>query len=256
MGQSKKVLVGSRDIGFSTMLFPKLGGLVCVIFSYFVPSAISFCWKPNINPFIGTPKTERLDEATVSVTWEDVFPKGRRCADVDFLIKSYPMKKPSDYTLSDLTLKGKRTATLNIPTGESYTFIVIAREDKGLEIGIEYAYSRPVASIVSERKEKSLWDSSRSRTAPKTTAAATTTTTTAPPPTTKKTYIRPNVKSLQIPRRLMSDVDYYEEYEEIEDDSKQSVGAAPWYVYECVPLLKNIAGFQTGSNKNDFDKIH
>ena len=27
-------------------------------------------------------------------------------------------------------------------------------------------------------------------------------------------------------------------------------GAGPWYVYECIPLLKNLAGFEEGSKKN------
>ena len=32
------------------------------------------------------------------------------------------------------------------------------------------------------------------------------------------------------------------------DDEKD--GAGPWYVYECIPLLKNLACLEEGSNKN------
>ena len=29
----------------------------------------------------------------------------------------------------------------------------------------------------------------------------------------------------------------------------------PWYIYECVPLLKNLAGFEDGSKKNNILKV-
>ena len=100
------------------------------------------CWKPNINPFTGPPDTERLEGDTgewdrvgdvvftlsatssVRVTWESVFPPGRDCAEVEFLIKSHPLDSPSNYKLSDLTLKGKRTAVLAVPPGEDFIFQV------------------------------------------------------------------------------------------------------------------------------------
>jgi len=225
-----------------------------------LPGVQAFCWKPNINPFTGTPVTQRLDAATVTVKWEHIFPRGRHCQYVDFLIKSHPLKDPSDYKLSDLTLKGKRTATLNIPEGDSYTFIVIAREDKGPGIGIEYAYSRPVASVYTPRKQKSVLlavddpgngspEYEKPKETPITLQTSRPTTTTT---TTKRTFIRPQVKSLEIPRRFVSNADYYEEYVESKDELQDfGGGAAPWYVYECVPLLKNIAGFETGTKKNN-----
>ena len=82
---------------------------------------------------------------------------------VEFLIKSHPLDSPSNYKLSDLTLKGKRSAVLAVPPGEDfifqvgvyffllffpfYIFQVIARENKGPGIGIEYAYSRAATSV-------------------------------------------------------------------------------------------------------------
>ena len=83
----------------------------------------------------GAPDTERIDLSTVRVSWDDVFPKGTACEEVlcvhksfpqpgglpgqvhikstksnqihqvDFLIKSHPLDAPSNYKLSDLTLK-------------------------------------------------------------------------------------------------------------------------------------------------------
>merc|ERR1719192_2215700 len=127
------------------MSFPL--NLVFTFVATIVAHVDSFCWEPNINPFTGAPDTERLDGSTVRVTWENVFPKGRGCQDVEFLIKSHPLDSPSNYKLSDLTLKGKRTAVLAVPPGEDFIFQVIARENKGAGIGIEYAYSRPATSV-------------------------------------------------------------------------------------------------------------
>ena len=97
------------------------------------------------------------------MTWEAVFPRGADCDNVEFLIKSHPLDAPSNYKLSDLTLKGKRTAVLAVPPGEDFifqvriylfsvfflvcNFQVIARENKGPGIGIEYAYSRAATSV-------------------------------------------------------------------------------------------------------------
>ena len=62
---------------------------------------------------------------SVRVTWENVFPRGAGCGEVEFLIKSHPLAAPSNYKLSDLTLKGKRTAVLAVPPGEDFIFQVI-----------------------------------------------------------------------------------------------------------------------------------
>ena len=111
--------------------------------SLLLASVSPHCWKPNINPFTGPPDTERLEGDTgewgrvgdvvftlsavssVRVTWESVFPPGRDCAEVEFLIKSHPLDSPSNYKLSDLTLKGKRTAVLAVPPGEDFIFQVL-----------------------------------------------------------------------------------------------------------------------------------
>merc|ERR1719348_2635503 len=103
---------------------------------------------------MGAPDTERVDLSTVRVTWESVFPKGRECEEVEFLIKSHPLDSPSNYKLSDLTLKGKRSATLAVPRGKDFIFQVIARENKGPGIGIEYAYSRPATSLANPSREQ------------------------------------------------------------------------------------------------------
>ena len=88
--------------------------------------------------------------------------------------------------------------------------------------------------------------------------------------TTQRTYIRPSVRSLGLgggppySSRLgagQSEVthhqgsarghpDTYRDFVEAEEEEEDGAGAGPWYVYECIPLLKNLAGFEQGSNKN------
>jgi len=122
-----------------------------IFFSIFAMTLIGrsfeFCWRPNTSPFTGDPGVQRLDPSTVRVSWEDIFPKGKDCEDIDFLIKSHPLNSPSNYKLSDFTMRGHRTATLDVPPNSDFIFQVIARENKGNGHGIEYAYSRPATSM-------------------------------------------------------------------------------------------------------------
>jgi len=244
-----------------------------------------YCWVPNNNPFTGPPDTQRLEGSTVRVTWEKVFPQGSGCDEVEFLIKSHPLDSPSNYKLSDLTLKGKRTAVLAVPPGEDFIFQVIARENKGPGIGIEYAYSRAATSVANPTPDQvqglrqSIWvagdtgtytgnTNARGQSRPSPTIAPITTT------TTQRTYIRPSVRSLGLGggppynNRLGNSYNSYgngfshqqeqqtsfsSNFAQPEDKIEADDGGAtsgPWYVYECIPLLKNLAGFEEGSKKN------
>ena len=130
-----------------------------------------FCWKPGTSPFYGLPVVEReKGKEIVRVKWGSVFNDDDDCQNVDFLIMIQPRTNPSAYTLSDFTLKGQRSATLQLEdTNEDYVFQVrifkndfnhrmvstlllqvIAREDKGEVYGIDYKYSDMVNSYADE----------------------------------------------------------------------------------------------------------
>lgn len=186
------------------------------------------------------------------VTWENVFPKGRGCEEVEFLIKSHPLDSPSDYKLSDLTLKGKRTAVLAVPPGEDFIFQVIARENKGAGIGIEYAYSRPATSVHNPSSQQvdslrqSIWVAGDTGSGNVRQVQARTTPP-PPPTTTQRTYLRPSVKSLGPPYSARLSPEFQQPADELPPSQEE---VAPWYVYECIPLLKNMAGFDQGSKRN------
>ena len=85
-----------------------------------------FCWKPNTTPFNGPPKATQVceREKRVRVDWSAVFNSGDGCESVDFLIMTHPSDNPSAYTLSDFTLKGQRSATLQLEGDGDYVFQV------------------------------------------------------------------------------------------------------------------------------------
>ena len=96
------------------------------IFSQF-QDGDGFCWKPNTSPFYGAPKASRVgggEGRRVRVDWSSVFNSGDGCDKVDFLIMTHPRDTPSAYTLSDFTLKGQRSATLQLEGDGDYVFQV------------------------------------------------------------------------------------------------------------------------------------
>ena len=160
---------------------------------------------------------------------------------------------------------------------------MIARENKGPGIGIEYAYSRAATSVANptpaqvQGLRQSIWvagdtgtytgntNARGGQSRPLPTVATT---------TTQRTYIRPSVRSLGLGggppynSRLGNSYNSYgngyshqqqqqdsftSNFVQPEDEIEADDGGAttgPWYVYECIPLLKNLAGFKEGSNKN------
>ncbi|CAB4068064.1 LRP2 [Lepeophtheirus salmonis] len=109
-------------------LVPLLSSILVFVASS--PKQKGFCWEPGSNPFVGQPKTERLDSDRVRINWSEIFNKNGNCKNVDFLIKSNPRHSPSDYKLSDFTQKGQTSATLMMVT--SYF-----REDTAPDIGFK-----------------------------------------------------------------------------------------------------------------------
>ncbi len=109
------------------------------------------CWNADTNPFNGPPTARRIDSNSIRIDWNAVFQyNGGDCDKVDFLIKSHPRFQPAAYKLSDFTLKGQRSAVLKIDGNTDFVFQVIAREDKGDRLGIDYKYSPMVTSYATD----------------------------------------------------------------------------------------------------------
>jgi len=205
-----------------------------------------FCWKPNSTPFYGQPKVIRQGDR-VRVDWSEVFNDGQDCVEVDFIIKVHPKNDLSAYTLSEYTLKGERKATLKLDPNIDYVIQIIAREDKG-DVGIDYKYS----DMVTSQSTNSLSSSAEADAFIASSIRTTTTTTT----TTTISYLKPQTKSLLNPSLTAASFGEPLQYETIYDDIDEDndpieYGETPWYIYECVPFIKELTGYDENSGSQN-----
>ena len=189
--------------------------------------AHGLCWNSAENPFTGPPTADRIDSNSVRLDWSSVFEPQGNCDQVDFLIKSHPRFQPAAYKLSDYTLKGQRNAVLRIDGNTDFVFQVIAREDKGDSLGIDYKYSPMVTSYATDV------DGAQSHHAmPVMRAQVSSTTTRRPRPrTTRRMYKKPPVRSLP---------SIYEDYVNTTPRTTSTK------IDTCLPLLRGYVG--PGSN--------
>ena len=143
----------------------------------------------------------------------------------------HPKNDPSAYQLSDFTLKGERKASLKVDPDATYVFQVIAREDKG-DLGIDYKYSDMTTSGETEELED------HTRRTPRTTPRPLIT-------TEASRYHKPETKSL-LPS--FSEPLQYATYDELLEEEDQmgipeSQASSMWYIYECVPFIKELEGY-------------
>ena len=183
------------------------------------------------------------------VEWDQIFNDGPDCKDVDFIIMIHPKNDPSAYQMSDFTLKGERKGTLKVDPEVTYVFQVIAREDKG-DLGIDYKYSDMITNPDSDDEDDVQPQKRRSRTTTPSYNSIYTTT------TQSYNYLRPQTKALPSPTTYSEPL----QYENLVDDEDQFLfeeddqGASPasmWYIYECVPFIKDLEGYdETSGSQN------
>ena len=206
-----------------------------------IPQISSFCWKPNSTPFYGAPKVSRTGDRA-RVEWKDVFNDGQDCQDVDFLIMVHPKSQPSAYQISDFTLKGERQAVMKVDGQTDYVFQIIAREDKG-SLGIDYKYSDMVTSYVdgtfTESNSMSATnlpslENDHEHDDPK-----------DPSPSLLETSNLDYEDEIEVENVVAENESGYDAYDEVVGDDEPN----PWYIYECIPFIKEIKGYaaETGS---------
>ena len=114
--------------------------LVCLLW----PSLVySYCTWEGANPYwSGSPQVEQLSPSSVFVSWDGILQR-EDCAD-SMLVKYYPGRNTNDYTMTaPLSVSTTSFVAENLVLGVSYTFQVIAREEKGL-LGNDYNRSPEV----------------------------------------------------------------------------------------------------------------
>ena len=102
-----------------------------------VPLVSAYCWQAGQNPyFTAQPIVQQVDLRTVRVTWEGIV-QNERCVD-NYLVKYWQKSDPQGYQMTQLIDKQHYTSDIIITPKVNYVFQVIAREDKGGLLGIDY----------------------------------------------------------------------------------------------------------------------
>merc|ERR1712086_873276 len=102
-----------------------------------VPLVSAYCWQVGQNPsFTAQPIVQQVDLRTVRVTWDGLV-QYEKCVD-NYLVKYWQKSNPQGYQMTDLIDKQHYTSDIIITPKINYVFQVIAREDKGGLLGIDY----------------------------------------------------------------------------------------------------------------------
>ena len=102
-----------------------------------VPLVSAYCWQVGQNPyFTAEPLVQQVDLRTVRVTWEGIV-EYEKCVD-NYLVKYWQKSNPQGYKMTELIDKQHYTSDIIIIPKINYVFQVIAREDKGGLLGIDY----------------------------------------------------------------------------------------------------------------------
>ena len=102
-----------------------------------VPLVSAYCWQAGQNPyFTAQPIVQQVDLRTVRVTWEGIV-EYEKCVD-NYLVKYWQKSNPQGYKMTELIDKQHYTSDIIIIPKINYVFQVIAREDKGGLLGIDY----------------------------------------------------------------------------------------------------------------------
>merc|ERR1712223_1438431 len=113
----------------------------------------AYCWQSGWNPsFISEPKVEQLSLMKVRVSWDGIVDK-RKCAD-SFLVKYWRKSSPATYKMTTPVPTDVSYEDIEISPKVIYLYQVIAREDKGMILGVDYNKAKLVEFRTSSFNEQ------------------------------------------------------------------------------------------------------
>eukprot|EP00092_Neocalanus_flemingeri_P053284 GFUD01062576.1.p1 GENE.GFUD01062576.1~~GFUD01062576.1.p1 ORF type:complete len:236 (-),score=47.69 GFUD01062576.1:63-770(-) len=112
--------------------------------------ASSYCYWAGNNPsWVGAPIVEQVTLTSVRVSWQGLLKRGD-CANL-LLVKHSPTDNPNNYLMSlPLLVSNKSYLVQELQPGKTYSYQVIAREEKGL-LGVDYNKS-PKTKFTTDKK--------------------------------------------------------------------------------------------------------
>ena len=117
--------------------------LICLllVLQILIQHTNAYCWQSGWNPsFTKEPHVSQISITKVRVSWEGIVSK-RECAD-SFLVKYWRETNPSNYELTDPVNIDQSFLDIKVQPKVGYLFQVIAREDKGMILGVDYNKSK------------------------------------------------------------------------------------------------------------------
>ena len=123
--------------------------VICLILvlQIIIPHTNAYCWQSGWNPsFTQEPKLSQISITRVRVSWEGIVVQ-RKCAD-SFLVKYWRETNPSDYKMTDPVSNTENYVDIKVKPKVGYIYQVIAREDKGMILGVDYNKSKTTRNLV------------------------------------------------------------------------------------------------------------
>jgi len=133
--------------------------ILCVFFVLLtilhIQPTSAYCWQVGWNPgFTNEPKVYQISLTKVRVSWKGAVNQ-RKCAD-SFLVKYWRESRPSDYQMTKQVNALSNYIDVEVKPKIRYVFQVVAREDKGWFLGVDYNRSKRVKFSTSVNREQPL----------------------------------------------------------------------------------------------------
>lgn len=119
-----------------------------------IETILCYCWQPGKNPgFHEKPRVEQIAYDKVRVSWYDLVYE-MECVD-QFLVKYWMASDPRTEKLTEFLPKTRFETTIEVIPRVAYEFQVVAREDKGGLLGVDYNRS-PVSKFQTSRLKENV----------------------------------------------------------------------------------------------------
>ena len=119
---------------------------------HFTVYSHAYCWQSGWNPsFTGPPVVSEIQPNVVRVSWAGIVTR-KNCSD-SFLVKYWKQNQPASYKLSNQVDPNANFQVIQVEPNTSYMIQAIARENKGLILGVDYNKS-PITKFTSGRTNK------------------------------------------------------------------------------------------------------
>ena len=110
-----------------------------------------YCQDGKNPSFKGAPKVTQINLDVVRISWKDLV-INKHCAD-NFLVKYWPKINPNDYKISEKVNTSREFVDIQVTPRIIYQFLAVAREEKGILLGVDWNKSPIVTFSTSTQRQ-------------------------------------------------------------------------------------------------------